>query len=130
MKTHMPFGRHKGVMISSLPTPYLIWLAGIALFDDLREAVDAEMIGRGLEPPADPPPPPPRQYGRPRPSTVPTAPPEPPYDPVAVVLACHEVLVEKWARSSEAVAALNESRAMLTHLLRQTGGRRAAADAP
>ncbi len=58
----MPFGRHKGRPISSIPTNYLVWLVENVVFDSeaLRAAVEAELSeryrSRRKTPPTAPPP--------------------------------------------------------------------------
>jgi hypothetical protein len=43
----MPFGKHKGKTIKSLPKGYLAWLsANCNLSDDLREAVQCALQGK------------------------------------------------------------------------------------
>lgn len=46
----MPFGKHKGRLVSDLPTGYLKWLHGWLAerdgFDDLLEVVQAELNAR------------------------------------------------------------------------------------
>ena len=40
----MPFGKHKGEPVAGLPSPYLVWLAGLDnLGPPLRKAVVAEI---------------------------------------------------------------------------------------
>ena len=54
----LPFGRHRGVPLPQVPTPYLVWLIGNAkLSSRLRALVAAELAGRGLPAPCAPPPP-------------------------------------------------------------------------
>ena len=43
----MPFGRHKGEPLSSMPDEYLDWLTTIDLRPRLRDAVHAEIRSRG-----------------------------------------------------------------------------------
>ena len=61
----MPFGKHKGKLLSNVPLDYLHWLQGLAdLSSWLREAVEAELEERRFRSyrrPTPPPPPPPRQ---------------------------------------------------------------------
>ena len=46
----MPFGKHEGEEVEDLPDGYLKWLAhNVDMWDDLREAVDAEMEARGFD---------------------------------------------------------------------------------
>jgi hypothetical protein len=50
MNTHvLPFGRHRGEPLSSVPTDYLAWLARtVPLSSGLRGAVAAELQRRGV----------------------------------------------------------------------------------
>jgi hypothetical protein len=38
----MPFGRHRGVLLTEVPPDYLAWLLGLELREPLRSAVAAE----------------------------------------------------------------------------------------
>ena len=46
MTPRMPFGKFKGLRLGEIPTSYLEWLSTIDLHDDLRRAVEAELIVR------------------------------------------------------------------------------------
>jgi hypothetical protein len=57
----MPFGKHKGTLIRSVPTDYLCWLAAeCKLSAALRKDIAAELDRRGYVVPAGPRQPPPR----------------------------------------------------------------------
>lgn len=43
---YMPFGKHKGVLLTDLPEGYLKWLNGTDLDEDLRHSVDKIIEGR------------------------------------------------------------------------------------
>jgi hypothetical protein len=59
--TTLPFGRHKGQPLPSVPMDYLRWLAENAkLSSGLRTAVVAELQSRGVQAKEQTPPPPPR----------------------------------------------------------------------
>jgi len=43
----IPFGKHRGEHVSECPTDYLDWLLGQDwLYEDLREAIEADLEGR------------------------------------------------------------------------------------
>ena len=51
----LPFGRHKGQPLGTVPTSYLTWLAGtVKLSTGLRNAVAAELVRRGIQAPPPP----------------------------------------------------------------------------
>lgn len=47
----IPFGKHKGEDIHTLPKPYLNWLLTIDLDDHLRQAVEMGLQGKEYKPP-------------------------------------------------------------------------------
>jgi hypothetical protein len=44
----MPFGRHRGELLTNLPDEYVEWLRSLDLHDPLRSAIEAEAKRRGL----------------------------------------------------------------------------------
>ena len=55
MTDSLPFGRHRGKLLPDVPSDYLAWLLrAVKLSRGLRDAVAAELVGRGV---AAPPPP-------------------------------------------------------------------------
>lgn len=48
----MPFGKHKGVPLASVPSDYLRWmLRSIDLYDDLKSDVERVLVTRGGDSP-------------------------------------------------------------------------------
>jgi hypothetical protein len=45
----VPFGKHKGAPVESIPTGYLEWLQTVAKRADLREAMEAGLSARHAE---------------------------------------------------------------------------------
>lgn len=103
----MPFGKHRGQPVESLPCDYLLWLATIDLRSPLLEAVTNEL------------------HRRERPSTAPMA-PRPPGDRLAdVIQAWYRHLAMKYhpdrGGSNAAMAAVTDGHEALVTLLRQEG---------
>ena len=49
---NMPFGKHKGQEIHTIPHDYLLWLKGnVDLWGDLMRAVEAGLEGKAFMPP-------------------------------------------------------------------------------